>query len=562
MLSCWSTAVLFVAQGVVSEPTPTPAAKQRSPRTPTADSARVTSPKQRTVNRRGNRGANEDVDIDEDEVGEEDERGRAARGSIERKRRSQVRVSGERRQQYVSEDVEDQQEEAQQEEDDVVTDRRRAQLPRRGSGGLGQVNSDSRGAQQQQQPAQQQRGRAARQSPAARHSATEADDGQQFDEDVDMPREDYKQPAPQQPTRSTQRPALNGRAPNQTTSRPTTSSPQRRTAQSPPQLYDDEQTVHEDESDLYDSPAPLSITRRVTRPATSARVAQLQPQRPAIQSKTASGQRSVQPTARHESHDEYYEEEGQQEVDEEAEGGSHVDAAAAADDPLALYMQSTTPLFASSSKQQPAQSVFSTPAASRIPSSSSAASRSAAKARVAAALSSELNLFDNFDPLTLHPAEQRALDRQQADMQAAFFTTPPITSSVASSLQPPPPAYEVEQYETSEEGGDQPVEQRTPAQPQPATDLFSDLTARLNIDDSDHPPALPMAAAARPAARPPAGKSAISRSVPAPSNSQRPITNIRVVQQSRPRPKQRQPLPVVSYEDEADELEGSEPNFL
>ena len=241
-------------------------------------------------------------------------------------------------------------------------------------------------------------------------------------------------------------------------------------------------------------------------------------------------------------------------------------------------MQSTPSLFTSPSpntltatarqqqQQQPAPSAFSSLSASssRLSNpSTTTASRSAAKARVAAALSSELNLFDNFDPLTLHPAEQRALDRQQADMQAAFFTNPPLMSS--SSLQPPPPAYEVEEYDTSDEGVEQPSadEQRPQQQTEAGTDLFSDLTARLHLNNSDRPPTLPVAVVSRPSARPPAAKSASARLVAA-SAVQRPAASIRAAPQpSQARPRQRQAAPTAVYDDANDEDEdGSEPNFL
>ena len=590
----------------MSEPTPNPAAKQNSsPRSGAADNARPRSAKQRAVTRRSNEAddGREEQDDEQDGAGRQHERvnadagrgainnrSRPAGGTIERKRSSQVRVAGERQQQYGSEYTHEQQdEEVDEEAAPAADDRQRARQMRRG-GGSPPNSGSSRIVQQQQQHQQAQQGRIVRRSAVTRYTADVAEDEQQLDEGVGDGEIEYKQRhAPQ--SRGMQRPAVNRRA-NPQANHAGYTQRQPRVVQPQLQTYeDDEEVPNEDDGRyVYDEqrhqPTPLSTSQRRNPPeastaqpavrpaAASSRVSQLPSQRrpaqqPAPVAISGSGLRIArQPVRQEVQYDEYYGEE-QEEVEHEAEGGSHVDGSAA-DDPLALYMlQSAAPLFGSSSsnkqqQQHSAPSVFSSLSApSPVSNLSTSASRSAAKARVAAALSSELNLFDNFDPLTLHPAEQRALDRQQADMQAAFFTNPPVASLAPSLQQPPPPAYEVEPYGTNDEGVDSAAEQQSQQHEAAAPDLFSDLTAKLRIDDSDHPPPLAAPAMSRTAARPSAAKSVVSRSsAPPPTTTQRSAATLRSMQQSQPRIKQRQPAPAAAYEDEDEQLDGSEPNFL
>ena len=182
-----------------------------------------------------------------------------------------------------------------------------------------------------------------------------------------------------------------------------------------------------------------------------------------------------------------YEEE---EEEEEAEGGEgdalyeYGEEEVDLDDPLALFVSSSLP----SSRAAPLTSN----------------SRAAAKAKVQAALSSELNLFDNFDPLTLHPAEAQALERQHATSISALFqrqTQPQSALSPGGGLPPPPYHSQVAAYATADgdaEGAD-PLEEpsRPPTLLSPAPPTQPQLRSAAGPSQRRPPPS------ARPAPPPP-----------------------------------------------------------
>ena len=182
-------------QGVVSEPTPSPAVKQRTPRTARSNEAALGKPARRraAARRSGQWAEGEEEEAaaeaapasDEQRVDEYDEqeaeaeaelggggsvRGRAARGTIERKRSSLVassagRQHGRRAEEVYEAELEQRQDEL---EEQAVARQRTRQAPRRGvgaagsrSGGVSAGGSDARS------------GKASRQSTDARYAEDE-----------------------------------------------------------------------------------------------------------------------------------------------------------------------------------------------------------------------------------------------------------------------------------------------------------------------------------------------------------------------------------------------------
>ena len=316
-------------QGVVREPTPTPSAKQRSPRGVVENSSgqvRSVRPQRRgaTASRRSGAPVGQS-EAEEAAAAEEDEEAmdqrveqRPASGTIERKRSSQVRGSVGLRTPY------DDAEYGSEQQDDGVEEsyeaahvqQQRTRQPQQSGGGVGSSGIAVRRAQQQLQQ-QQQQNKTARRSMVSRHTAREDDEeqqqAQQLDDEVDDDGElELKRPQ-QQPTR-TQRPAVSARTiPPQ--GRPSAVQPPRRTAapsQPQPQLYEDEQEFTEADGYTYDEqrqqlpvsqrddPGLSSLPQRTARPAGSVRLAQPQSQRSTQQRHgltTGTGHRSSRPLA-------------------------------------------------------------------------------------------------------------------------------------------------------------------------------------------------------------------------------------------------------------------------